>query len=200
MQYLIIIFFFHLGFLSQPFTNHRTARERGGHFFNSSLPLPTASTSTTTTSAPHYLFHLITFHRNQSIELLCTSIDWFLYDRDFLHERVNLRFTDDFAIFWDSVYCWGNTNYFKWTWSNEIDWEKNSHELTSKICWTEVLRLSDLNFWGCSAFYLSILHCKKTKFSVKDFFSKCDQMCRKLQIWSHLLKKSLVENFIFCPC
>ena len=36
------------------------------------------------------------------------------------------------------------------------------------------------------------------KFSVKDFFSKCDQICCFLQIWSHLLKKSLMENFIFC--
>ena len=35
------------------------------------------------------------------------------------------------------------------------------------------------------------------KFSVKDFFSKCDQISRKLWIWSHLLKKSLMENFIF---
>ena len=31
-------------FLSQPFMNHRTAREWGGHFFNSSLPLPLAYT------------------------------------------------------------------------------------------------------------------------------------------------------------
>ena len=37
------IFFFYRGFLSQPFTNHRTAGEGGGHFFNSSLPLPPAS-------------------------------------------------------------------------------------------------------------------------------------------------------------
>ena len=29
-----------------------------------------------------------------------------------------------------------------------------------------------------------------------NFFSKCAQMCRKLRIWSHLLKKSLKENFI----
>ena len=35
-------------------------------------------------------------------------------------------------------------------------------------------------------------------FSIKDFFSKCDQIRRKLQIWSHLLKKSLMVNFIFC--
>ena len=27
---------------------------------------------------------------------------------------------------------------------------------------------------------------------------KCDKICRKLRIWSHLLKKSLTENFIFC--
>ena len=36
------------------------------------------------------------------------------------------------------------------------------------------------------------------KFSIEDFFSKFDQIRRKLQIWSHLLKKSLMENFIFC--
>ena len=36
-------FFFYLGFLSRTFTNHRTAGEGGGHFFNSSLPLPPAS-------------------------------------------------------------------------------------------------------------------------------------------------------------
>ena len=36
------------------------------------------------------------------------------------------------------------------------------------------------------------------KFSIKDFLSKCDQIRRKLQIWPHLLKKSLMENFIFC--
>ena len=35
------------------------------------------------------------------------------------------------------------------------------------------------------------------KFSIKDFFSKCDQIRRKLRIWSHLLKKSITENFIF---
>ena len=39
---------------------------------------------------------------------------------------------------------------------------------------------------------------QKMKFSIKDLFSKCDQIGRKLRIWSHLLKKSLMENFIFC--
>ena len=36
------------------------------------------------------------------------------------------------------------------------------------------------------------------KFSIKDFFSQWDQICRKLRIWSHILKKSSMENFIFC--
>ena len=35
-------------------------------------------------------------------------------------------------------------------------------------------------------------------FSIKGFHSKCDQIRSFLQIWSHLLKKSLMENFIFC--
>ena len=39
---------------------------------------------------------------------------------------------------------------------------------------------------------------QKMKFSIKNLFSKCDQICYKLRIWSHLLKKSLMENFIFC--
>ena len=38
---------------------------------------------------------------------------------------------------------------------------------------------------------------QKMKFSIKDFFSKCDQIRSKLRIWSHLLKKCLMENFIF---
>ena len=35
------------------------------------------------------------------------------------------------------------------------------------------------------------------KFSIKDFSSKCDQIRSFLLIWSHLLEKSLMENFIF---
>ena len=36
------------------------------------------------------------------------------------------------------------------------------------------------------------------KFFIRDFFSKCDQIGIFLRIWSHLLKKFLMENFIFC--
>ena len=39
---------------------------------------------------------------------------------------------------------------------------------------------------------------QKMKFSIKDFFSKCDQIRNFLRIWSHFLKKSVMGNFIFC--
>ena len=39
---------------------------------------------------------------------------------------------------------------------------------------------------------------QKMKFSIYDFFSKCDQIRKNLRVWSHLLKKSLMENCIFC--
>ena len=38
------------------------------------------------------------------------------------------------------------------------------------------------------------------KFSLKAFSSKPDQIRRKLWIWSHLLKKYLMKNFIYCEC
>ena len=41
---------------------------------------------------------------------------------------------------------------------------------------------------------------QKMKFSIKDFFSKYDKIRRKLRIWSHLLKKPLMENFISVQC
>ena len=34
-------------------------------------------------------------------------------------------------------------------------------------------------------------------FFIKYFFSKGDQVRRKLHFWSHLLKNTLMENFIF---
>ena len=39
---------------------------------------------------------------------------------------------------------------------------------------------------------------QKMKLTMMDFFSKCDRIRRFLRIWSHLLRKSLMENFIFC--
>ena len=39
---------------------------------------------------------------------------------------------------------------------------------------------------------------QKMRFSMQDFLSNCDQVRSFLQICSHLLRKSLMENFIFC--
>ena len=39
---------------------------------------------------------------------------------------------------------------------------------------------------------------QKIKFSIKDFFSKCDQIHSFLRLWSHLLKKFLIKKIIFC--
>ena len=52
----------------------------------------------------------------------------------------------------------------------------------------------------------SILYCstwpkytaQKMKFSIKAFFSKCDQIRSFPRIWLHLLKKYLMKNFLFC--
>ena len=40
-------------------------------------------------------------------------------------------------------------------------------------------------------------HCTKMKFFIMGFFSKCNQIHIFIRIWSHLLNKSSMENFIF---
>ena len=37
---------------------------------------------------------------------------------------------------------------------------------------------------------------QKMNFSIKDFFSKCDQILGNLRIWSHLLKKSCMFKYV----
>ena len=52
--------------------------------------------------------------------------------------------------------------------------------------------------WNSGKLKHSTHTAQKMKFSIKDFFSKCDQIRSKLRIWSHLPKKCLMENFTFC--
>ena len=61
------------------------------------------------------------------------------------------------------------------------------------VCMTGLVSISFV-FWR----YLFPDTVQKIKFSIKNFSSICDQIRRKLRIWSHLLKKSWMENFIFC--
>ena len=64
------------------------------------------------------------------------------------------------------------------------------------ICYPDVKRLRF--FRGFTPWTATSPHtAQKMKLSIKDFSSKCDQIRRKLRIWSHLLEKSLKENFIF---
>ena len=46
--------------------------------------------------------------------------------------------------------------------------------------------------------YFCAITAQKMKFSIKDFFSKCDQSRSFLRIWSHLLKKSLMKTSFLC--
>ena len=51
--------------------------------------------------------------------------------------------------------------------------------------------------WKTILVYLP-LHYTEKEFTVKDFFRKCEEIHRKLQVCSHLLKKLLAESFISC--
>ena len=61
---VILGFFFYLGLLLQPFTNHMIAGEGGGNSFNSSLPLSPAS-QTLSHYPSDYCIKLTSAHRQQ---------------------------------------------------------------------------------------------------------------------------------------
>ena len=68
------------------------------------------------------------------------------------------------------------------------------------IVWHEYFFQPQNDFFSYYKHYFSIITvfiALKMKFSIKDFSSKCDQVRSFLRIWSHLLKKSLMESFIF---
>ena len=64
--------------------------------------------------------------------------------------------------------------------------------LRTRFTWLTIDSVIDEELWSHQN------TAQKMKFSVEDFFSKCDQIHLKMWICSHLLKKSLMENFIFC--
>ena len=61
---------------------------------------------------------------------------------------------------------------------------------------TSMMKLFAKIEWAKNRYLFSTA--QKMKLFITDFFSKCDQIQRKLRIWSHLLKNSAVKNFIFC--
>ena len=52
-------------------------------------------------------------------------------------------------------------------------------------------------FWTRRNGYRAPSTAQKIKFPIKDFFSKCDRIRSFPRMWSHMLKKSLMKNFIF---
>ena len=89
---------------------------------------------------------------------------------------------------------------------SNIDNEVNSRLVTLQISKTSLMlfsvgsktlllekKINNISF--CTKVCVT-LH-KKASFSIKDFFSKFDQI-RIFRLLSHLLKKSSIENFIFC--
>ena len=59
-------------------------------------------------------------------------------------------------------------------------------------------QLAHLTMWCFNGHFFHHITAQKMKFSIKDFFSKCDQISSFLRILLHLQKKSLIINFIFC--
>ena len=79
-------------------------------------------------------------YRNQSIDLFCTSMDWFLYDKDLRHERVNNVMVTILGRFVNASYYVGNQNLLQilgiqypessseegnfsmWQWNHKASW------------------------------------------------------------------------------
>ena len=152
-------------------------------------------------------------YRSQYIDLACKSMDRFLNDRNFRNERVdNRRFNSmKVTLKWNKiVYVFSitlilelflvpfsvlrlNTEIYRVMARIHSNYGKIRAKTKSKSKQFSRNELSRI-------FYSQkfTITAQKLKFSITDFFSKCDQIHRKLRIWSHLLNKSLMENFICC--
>ena len=76
-----------------------------------------------------------------------------------------------------------------------IHWERHAIKIKTKLNAGKLKKIYIMNTYHVFSDFGTA---QKMKPSVKDFFSRCDQIRSFLRIWSHLLKKSLVGNFIFC--
>ena len=69
-----------------------------------------------------------------------------------------------------------------------------------KILWKLLLKSFDSKLYNIQfTKAMAKTFAQKMKFSIKDFFSKCEQTRRILRIWSHFLKKSLMGN-VYLQC
>ena len=103
------------------------------------------------------------------------KIKWFLHQLDCIYSETNENNSISLREFWSTMRQWCHFtihyDYFI---------------LNSKI------------YYIISRVFFKENTAQKSKFSIKDFFSKCEKIRSFLRIWSHFLKKSLMENFTFC--
>ena len=69
--------------------------------------------------------------------------------------------------------------------------------LTYLISFSKKVSLKQKNFNFFKTFWSIKFVAHEIQFFIKDFFRKYDQIHRQMQIWSHLLKNSLIEKFLF---
>ena len=103
------------------------------------------------------------------------------------HIHLNFKYRTCF----EQGFPWHSGKYSVWTHSETYTWHDKNIQLIPLYNFS--LQKSE-HLW----FSLFSNTTQKMKFPIKDFVSKCDQMRRKLRIWSYLLKKLLMKNFIFC--
>ena len=102
-------------------------------------------------------------------------------------------------------HLWNKEKKSSWTNSSKVgQWSGNI--ANSNRLWKIKLQSRSNKVEGFCMIDLFYFHeiittnAQKIKFSIKDFLSKCDQISNFLWIWSHLMKKSLMEIFIFMQC
>ena len=105
-------------------------------------------------------------YRNQSTDLLCKSMDWFLYDTNLHHERVKTFLKTD-EIFYHNQDKMKETNFFFWIKStNSLKLRPNSLFKSSILRYRKyALKLSNhflkhsLSFWyvKCFSWFLVLL-------------------------------------------
>ena len=78
--------------------------------------------------------------------------------------------------------------------------KKYLNKYIATFCKTFRCKIIQQTFISIETVFLVIITAKKMKFSIKDFFGRCHQIRMKLGIWSHLLKKSLMETSFFVRC
>ena len=109
-----------------------------------------------------------------------------------IYKNYNITRFQYSSVVWSNIFLWrANLEGFsKWSFANAFWYDVFFWNLLSEFC--KYLQIKSERFAIIS--YTA----QKINFSIKDFFSKCDQIRSFLQIWSHLLKKPLMENSSFC--